>query len=82
MVLLGTVWRRIHLMAGRASLVWCQVVLCDEGLQERLLGHGSLGQWALPERVLRKLLPPNTGGRILVQQARDEILKGRADIWT
>ena len=70
-----------HLTTVCHSLLWCQVVFCNEGLQQRLLRHGSLWQWALPERVLRQLTPANTRCRILVQQACNEILKGHADIW-
>ena len=32
---------------------WCQAMLFNEGLQERLLRHGSFGQGLLPEWVLR-----------------------------
>ena len=71
-----------YLMALCALCRWRQIVVSDEGLQERLLRHGCVRQRALPEWVLWKLIPANAGCRVLVQQTCDQIFKRYADVCT
>ena len=72
-------WIQEHLAAFSFQMGGCHAIVSDEGVQQRLPRHSNLGQRLCPEWMTWQIVPPDTGCRILVQQARNEILKGRAD---
>jgi hypothetical protein len=72
-------WIQEHLAAFSFQMGGCHAIASDKGVQHRLPRHGNLGQRLCPDWMTWQIVPPNTSRRILVKQARNEILKGRAD---